>query len=211
MFAGIIEKTGQVLEVISKSGSKRFKIRYASEEPLQAGESINLNGACQTVIQVGKDYFWVEAMQETLQRANLNSLEVRDEVNLERSLKLSDRISGHLVSGHIDTIGSVSKVIKNPDSWLLKIKFSSEFCRFVGPKGSVALDGISLTVIEAGPDHFTVGIIPHTWQNTNLKNLRPGHLANLEFDLLAKYVESILKQRRKVEKITPEFLQLAGW
>ena len=211
MFAGIIEKTGQVLEVISKSGSKRFKIGYGSEEPLQAGESINLNGACQTVIQAGKDYFWVEAMQETLLRANLNSIKVRDEVNLERSLKLSDKVSGHLVSGHIDTIGSVSKVVKNPDSWLLKIKFSPEFSKYVAPKGSIALDGISLTVIEAGPDYFTAGIIPHTWQSTNLNNVRPGHQINLEFDLLAKYVESILKQSEKAEKITPEFLQLAGW
>ena len=211
MFTGIIEKTGKISDIVTKSGSKRFKIQYTSAEPLKVGESVNVNGACQTVIELSKDSFWVEAMQETLTKTNLDVLQIGDEVNLERSLKLSDRISGHLVSGHVDTVGKVLAIQTMPESWVFKIGFSEESARYTAPKGSIAVNGISLTVIDAGQNNFTVGIIPYTWQNTNLRNTKVGDSVNLEFDLLVKYVESVLKVHDVQEKITGQYLRDAGW
>ncbi len=209
MFTGIIEKTGKILGIENKSGAKRLLIEYSSEEPLKEGESINVSGACQTVIEATSRYFCVEAMSETLRKTNLGKLKVGDEVNLERSMKLSDRISGHLVSGHVDAMGEISQVTKNPDSWLIKINFPKEFGKYVAAKGSIAVNGISLTIIDVDSNSFTVGIIPYTWQNTTLKNVKTGDWVNLEFDLIARYVESALRNQK--ERITLESLQQAGW
>lgn len=211
MFTGIIEKTGKISDIFTKSGSKRFRIQFTSAELLKIGESININGACQTVIELGKDFFWVEAMQETLTKTDLDVLQIGDEVNLERSLRLSDRISGHLVSGHVDAVGRVLAIQTLPESWVFKIGFSEEFIKYIAPKGSIAVNGISLTVIDVGPNNFTVGIIPYTWQNTNLRNIKIEDAVNLEFDLLAKYVESVLKVDDGQEKITSQYLRDAGW
>jgi len=211
MFTGIIEKTGKISDIVTKSGSKRFKIQYTSAEPLENGESINVNGACQTVVAKEIDSFWVEAMQETLEKTNLNILQVGDEVNLERSLKLSDRISGHLVSGHVDVTGKVLSIQTLPESWIFGISFPEHFAKYLTPKGSIAVNGISLTVIDVGQNSVTVGIIPYTWQNTNLHKIKRGDLVNLEFDLLAKYVESVLKSSEEKEKITSQYLREAGW
>jgi riboflavin synthase len=211
MFTGIIEKTGKISDIVTKSGSKRLKIQYTSAEPLKVGESINVNGACQTVVEIEKGSFWVEAMQETLTKTNLDVLQIGDEVNLERSLKLSDRISGHLVSGHVDTVGRVLAIQTMPESWIFKIDFPKEFTKYIVSKGSISVNGISLTVIDAGQNNFTVGIIPYSWQNTNLRSIKIGDSINLEFDLLAKYVESVLKVDDDQEKITSQYLRDAGW
>ena len=211
MFTGIIEQTGEILAVNAAATAKKFKIKYPSSGSLEVGESINLNGACQTVIQISDSSFWVEAMQETLKRSNLNQLQVGDEVNLERSLKVSDRISGHLVTGHVDTTGLIAGIETFPDSRVLRISFPSEFKKFVAPKGSIAINGISLTIIESEQNYFTVGLIPYTWQKTNLNKLKIGAQVNLEFDLIAKYLESLLNKQEKEGKITGKFLQDAGW
>lgn len=211
MFTGIIEQTGEILAINPAPTSKKFRIEYASSGSLEVGESINLNGACQTVIQISDNSFWVEAMQETLRKSNLNQLQVGDRVNLERSLRVSDRISGHLVTGHVDTTGLIAEIEILPDSWVLKVSFPSELKKYVAPKGSIAVNGISLTIIESEQNLFTVGIIPHTWQKTNLNKLKIGDRVNLEFDLIAKYLESLLKREEKEEKITSKFLQDAGW
>ena len=211
MFTGIIEQTGRVLEILAQTGSKKFLIGYAESNDLKTGESVNVNGACQTVIGSSASSFWVETMRETLKKTNFGSLKVGDEVNLERSLQLSDRISGHLVTGHIDVTGTVREMEPLPDSWIFKIEIPEEYSRYVAPKGSIAVNGISLTIIEAGSVHFTVGIIPYTWQGTNLKILKIGDSVNLEFDLIAKYLERLINMPEKQEKITAEFLKGAGW
>jgi riboflavin synthase len=211
MFTGIIEGTGRILEIIPQTGSKRVRIGYLESNDLKTGESVNVNGACQTVIKPSGDSFWVEAMQETLKRTNFGSLKIGDDVNLERSLQLSGRISGHLVTGHIDVTGSVLDIQPLPDSWIFKIEIPEEYSRYVAPKGSIAVNGISLTIIEAGAVHFTVGIIPFTWGKTNLKDQRIGESLNLEFDLIAKYLERLINIPQKQEKITAEFLKDAGW
>src|SRR4030067_1598196 len=211
MFTGIIEKRGKISDIVTKSGSKRLKIQYTSAEPLKTGESINITAACQTVVEIEKGSFWVEAMQETLRKTNVDVLQVGDEVNLERSLKLSDRISGHLVSGHVDAAGKILAIQTMPESWIFKIAFPEEFTKYIVSKGSIAVNGISLTVIDVGQNNFTVGIIPYTWQNTNLHKIKKGDLVNLEFDLLAKYVESILKPQENRETIPSKCLADAGW
>jgi riboflavin synthase len=211
MFTGIIEVTGRILEIVSPPGAKKFRISYTGWNDLKLGESINVNGACQTVIEFTASSFWVEAMQETLKRTNLGSLKAGAEVNLERSLQLSDRISGHLLTGHIDASGEVRDIKPLPDSWIFKVEYPEAYSRYVAPKGSIALNGISLTIIEAGAVNFTVGIIPFTQARTNLKNLKAGDTVSLEFDLIAKYLERLSNLPLKQEKITAEFLKEAGW
>jgi len=209
MFTGIIEKIGKISDIVTKSGSKRLKIQYTSAEPLEVGESINVNGACQTVVEIEKDSFGVEAMQETLRKTNLDILQIGDEVNLERSLKFSDRISGHLVSGHVDAVGRVLAIQTMSESWVFKIGFPKEFTKYIASEGSIAVDGISLTVIDVGQNNFTVGIIPYTWQNTNLRNIKMGDSVNLEFDMIAKYIEKMISPREN--KINIDFLKEHGF
>src|SRR3990172_1879828 len=162
MFTGIIEATAEILKITPMSNSKKFNISYRNARDLQIGESISINGACQTVIEVAGQSFLVEAMQETLRRTNLDELQEGQEVNLERSLRAADRISGHFVTGHVDVTGVIAKIDALPDSDLLTINFPSQFGKYIAPKGSIAVNGISLTVIETFPSSFTVGIIPFT-------------------------------------------------
>lgn len=211
MFTGIIEATGKVLAIREAAGSKRFKIQYKSSTSLESGESINVNGACQTVLEAANESFWVEAMQETLKRTNLSQLQIGGEVNLERSLQIRDRISGHLVTGHVDATGIIAEIETFPDSWVLKIQFPPEFQKYVAAKGNIAINGISLTVIEVEHNYFTVGIIPFTREKTDLKHIKPGDQVNLEFDLIAKYLEKLLIQSDRKERITSKFLEDAGW
>ena len=211
MFTGIIEEVGSVKEIKGKQDAKRFKISAKKIlDDLKIGDSVNISGACQTVIEIGKNFFMVEAMQETLDRTNFGQLKVDESVNLERSLKLSDRLGGHLVSGHIDCAGEILDVIPHKDSHIFKISFPKKYSSLVVEKGSMAVEGISLTVIEAGENYFTVGIIPYTWENTNLKNKKVNDPVNLEFDLIGKYVQKILNNKTE-SKITWEYLKEKGW
>ena len=211
MFTGIIEEVGLIKEIKEKPEAKRFTI-FANKifDDLKVGDSISVNGACQTVIERGKDFFAVEAMQETLDRTNFGQLKVNESVNLERSLKLSDRLGGHLVTGHIDCVGEIVDVIPQKVSHIFKINFPKKYGNLIIEKGSIAVEGISLTVIEVGENHFTIGIIPYTWKYTNLKNKKVNDPLNLEFDLIGKYVQKILNNKTE-SKITREYLKEKGW
>jgi len=211
MFTGIIEEVGLLKEIKEKPESRSFNISAKTIlQDLKVGDSINVSGACQTVIEIGKNFFAVEAMQETLDRTNFGQLKVDESVNLERSLKLSDRLGGHLVSGHIDCAGEILDLITQKDSHIFKIGFGKKYSPLVIEKGSITVEGISLTVIEAGENYFTVGIIPYTWENTNLKSKMVNGLVNLEFDLIGKYVQKILNNKTE-SKITWEYLKEKGW
>lgn len=211
MFTGIIEEVGLIKEIKAKPEAKRFKISAKKIlDDLKVGDSINVSGACQTVIERGKNFFVVEAMRETLDRTDFGQLKVNDSVNLERSLKLSDRLGGHLVTGHIDCAGEIMDLIPQKNSHIFKISFAKKYSLLVIEKGSIAVEGISLTVIEAGVNYFTVGIIPYTWKNTNLKSKKVHGLVNLEFDLIGKYVQKILNNKAE-SKITWEYLKEKGW
>ncbi len=187
MFTGIISKTSKVTEVKADKNGMFLEISNDFGK-LKIGESISINGICSTLKKTGKKNVF-EYMPETLRLTNLNTLKKNDLVNLETSLKFGDTLSGHIVLGHIDTKGKIIEIKKEGNSDMIKIKVPKKFMKFLVYKGSVALEGISLTVAKVFKDSFTVKIIPFTLKHTNLKLKKKGDLLNLEFDILAKYAK----------------------
>ena len=212
MFTGIIEELGRIEETSTESGNLRLTIK-ASKIPsdLKVGDSININGACQTVIERDSDSFRVEAVQETQKKTNLGQLRKNDPVNLERPLRFSDRLGGHLVTGHVDCMGKVKSIAKKDGSLLYEVDLSEEFVTYLVEKGSVAVDGISLTVVQVKEKSFTVSVIPFTLQNTTLGTKRVGDLVNIETELIGKYVERILTSKKDKAVITEKWLKQKGW
>ncbi len=175
---------------------------------LQIGESININGACQTVIKVKPDSFVVESVKETLKRSNLGLLKKGDRVNLERALKLSDRLGGHLLTGHVDCTAEIKSISTDGNSSVFEFSLPPDYSALVVEKGSIAIDGISLTVAELKKSSFTVAIIPFTLKMTNLRDKRVKDIVNLEFDLFGKYVKRMLEEKEnKKSEITEEWLK----
>ena len=163
MFSGIVQGTRKIIAVDENSGIRRLKIDLTGlSENLQIGASVSVNGVCLTVVAIEKEHVRFDAIRETLNRSNLDVLKTGDPVNIERSLKLEDEIGGHQVSGHVDTTGKISEILKSENNLDLKISCASEWTRFLVPKGWIALDGISLTVVDVGEDWFTVSLIPET-------------------------------------------------
>jgi len=193
MFTGLIQGIGKVQGVEAKGPETRFRVRADFPLPdLAIGESIAINGACLTVETHKRDFFTVYASAETLSKTNLGRLKTGSTVNLERALALGDRLGGHMVSGHVDCLAVVASVAPAGESRLYRLEFPPEFGALVVPKGSVALDGISLTVNECGPEYLTVNIIPETWKKTAIASWQPGYEANMETDLIGKYVRRML-------------------
>ena len=193
MFTGIITDIGEVTEIVQK-GDTRFRIatRYDADG-IDLGASIACSGACLTVIEKGdlgdgRSWFDVEASGETLNLTKLGSWAVDSRMNLERALKAGDELGGHIVSGHVDGVGSLASRTQEGDSWRLTLKAPAELMPYVASKGSITIDGISLTVNEVGADSFGVNIIPHTQSETTLGLLNEGDPVNLEIDMLARYV-----------------------
>jgi riboflavin synthase len=209
MFTGIIAEIGRIKNIFSGIESKKLGIRAKRVlVGLQIGESININGACQTVIELRSDSFVVEAVKETLKRSNLGLLKKGDRVNLERALKLSDRLGGHLLSGHIDCTTEVKSINSDGDSMIFEFVLPSEYSGFIVEKGSIAIEGVSLTVAALKKSSFTVSIIPFTLKMTTLGDKKTGDRVNLEFDFLGKYVQRLLEGKEdKKSKITEEWLR----
>jgi len=193
MFTGIIEEVGSIAANERFGGGARLSVRgpRVSRE-LAVNDSVAVNGVCQTVVALEGEIFRVEAVEETLRKTTLGDLSAGASVNLELPLRLSDRLGGHLVQGHVDGVGLISSVIKQPSSWLVSVQFPPEFRRYVIPVGSIAIDGISLTVAKLEGNQLTVSVIPHTLANTTLGNARSGTRVNLEFDLVGKYIEQMV-------------------
>jgi len=177
----------------------------------QVGDSISVNGVCLTATKLAGDEMTFDAVEETLARSNLRSLRPGDAVNLERSVSADRLFGGHLVLGHVDGLGTLRKLDKSPRAAGITIEAPEEVMRYVVPKGSIAVDGISLTVAECGDGWFAVALIPHTIENTNLKTRRPGDTVNLEADILGKYVEKFLSARSGRDGVTERLLAQAGW
>lgn len=205
MFTGIIEDLGRVEAIGRKSGIFHIQVKSHIFTGQKIGDSIAVNGVCLTILDLKNDLASFDIMEETLKRANLNRLKIGDKVNLERALKVGDRLSGHFVTGHVDC---VAKIIEKNEK--IKIKIPNERMKFTVPKGSVALDGVSLTIANIGGDSFTVYLIPHTIKNTNLGNKKIGDELNVEFDILGKYALNV-KDNEKKSKITEDFLKLKGF
>lgn len=188
MFSGIIERVGTVAAVRRSRGDAELTIR-SPFRGLVLGESIAVNGACMTVTARRGSTFTVLVSAESLRRTTLGALKPGDPVNLERSLRLSDRLSGHFVFGHVDGIGTVEAIEPEGGGALYRFSLPAGFARFLVEKGSIAVDGVSLTVFDCGRRSFTVAVIPHTAAATTLGRKRPGDRVNLETDMLARYVD----------------------
>jgi riboflavin synthase len=199
MFTGIVEELGRVARVTPNEGGARLVIEASLVlGDAELGASIAVNGCCLTVVSFDERSFAADAVIETLARTNVGDLAPGDAVNLERPLRLADRLGGHLVQGHVDATGSVRSRDPQPDgSTLVTIDAPAEVMRYVVHKGSITVDGVSLTVARRDPDAFAVALIPHTLSVTTLGNRPPGSRVNLEADLIAKYVEALVAPTRQ--------------
>jgi len=196
MFTGLIEGKGSIRS-IQRSGRdiKMTVMPLFPMEELRLGDSVAVNGVCLTLTDLNPDGFAMDVSAETLSRSTLGSLSEKDEVNLERALRLSDRLGGHLVSGHIDGTGRIIKKEQKEKSWFLRIEIAKALFRYTIEKGSIAVDGISLTINRCGETFFDVNIIPQTGRETTLLDRRPGERVNIEVDLIGKYVEKFFQQQ----------------
>lgn len=192
MFTGIIEEVGEIAQAQRKGVAVFLGIRASFVKELKKGDSVCINGACLTVVDIQPLLFWVEAVEETLARTNLGFLKPGDRVNLERALPAGGRFGGHFVQGHVDGTGLIAQIVPNLRSKVMKIHTPKELMPYIVPKGSIAVDGVSLTVVEVGQDWFTVSLIPFTLEHTTLGLRKVGDVVNLEVDILAKYVRHML-------------------
>ena len=194
MFTGLVEEVGTILRLERRGDGARLAVRARKVlEGTRVGDSIAVSGACLTVVELASDRFAVDVLPETLSRTTLGDARPGDAVNLERSLALGDRVGGHLVLGHVDAVAEVLTVNKRGETWELWIGLPAELAGCVAPKGSIAVDGISLTVTGVDDRGFGVGVIPHTMSETTLRAVKPGSAVNLEADVLARYALNSLR------------------
>ena len=206
MFSGIVEEIGTVKSV--QPGKLVITARKVLEGT-RPGDSIAVNGACLTVTNIVEDAFSVELMPETLRRTNLGILHPNDKVNLERALKANGRLGGHFVQGHVDGMGRILSLRPEEEAVLMRISVPPEIARYLVEKGFIAVDGVSLTIVECEATSFTVSLVSYTRQNTTLGSKLPGDLVNLEVDIIAKYVEQLSGKNKP--GITREFLAQHGF
>ena len=196
MFTGLIEELGSVRGRVRRGAFQQLEI--AAERvlaDLQVGDSVNIDGVCQTAVAIGESGFSVETVAETLSRTTLGTLGIGQAVNLERALRADQRLDGHLVLGHVDGIARIRQRTERDGEHRFEVEPPPALARYIATKGSVALDGISLTVAEVSGDAFTIAVIPHTFDNTTLSHRRVGDSVNLEVDVIARYVERLLGEQ----------------
>lgn len=195
MFTGIIESLGTIHNITTTGTNQVFEIEttFRDEDPIRVDQSISHDGVCLTVTDILQAEaqtvrYSVTAVEETLSKTQLGSWKTGSKINVERCMKLGGRLDGHLVQGHVDTTGKVSSIEQREGSWLIRFSFPPEFAELMVNRGSICINGVSLTVVEAGTDWFTVTIIPFTWEHTGFHTLSEGDDVNLEFDILGKYL-----------------------
>jgi riboflavin synthase len=211
MFTGIVEDKGKILRVDVRGEGRRLILRVPPHlTDLQLGDSINVNGACLTVVEKTGDSFAVDASSETVEKTTFREMREGDEVNLELAMKLSDRLGGHIVTGHVDAVGTLVERRNEREFVHLRIQVPKSVSRYVVPKGSIAVDGISLTVNVCDGDEIQMTVIPYTLEKTTLINKRVGDRVNLEADVLGKYVEKLMEGRES-GKVTVSFLREHGF
>ncbi len=201
MFTGMIEEVGRVAELRLLAGGAMIAVNCRRVlEGLHIGDSVAVNGVCLTVVEKGVDAFKADVSRESLERSNLGGLKRGSEVNLERALSLGSRLGGHIVQGHVDGVGNLKTVGREGEGRVYTFSMPASIADYVVEKGSIAVDGISLTISELGDSEFSVAVIPHTIEKTNLKGIRDGDAVNLEVDIIAKYVRSYLERGRPVRE-----------
>ncbi len=208
MFTGIIEELGKILEI----NSKEITIECVKVlEDAKLGDSIAVNGVCLTVTKIFGNYFSADISPETLRVTALGKLKIGNLVNLERAMKADGRFGGHMVSGHIDGWGKCINIQKVGEFYEFDIELDSYLAKYVIKKGSIAINGISLTIAEVNNNVIKLAVIPHTYENTSLKNLQKGDIVNIEVDMVAKYIEKFLSTSDNKSRISLEFLQEHGF
>ena len=198
MFTGIIEQNGRIEKVEHEGTNVHFTVAAPFANELQVDQSVAHDGVCLTVVKSDPDSYVVTAIQETMERTSLGQWKEGSVVNLERCTQLGGRLDGHLVQGHVDTTATLRNVRDEDGSWLLSFAHETHPEFVTVPKGSITVNGISLTVVDSKPDGFSVAIIPYTWEHTNLHTLRQGDRVNLEFDVIGKYVARLLSQQGRI-------------
>jgi len=206
MFTGIIEAVGRIENVQRKSGDKRFKINTGALDmsDVSLGDSIACNGVCLTAIEFAKDYYIADVSAETLNLTTLQNIETGALVNLEKALTPTTRLGGHLVSGHVDGVGEIISIKKDARSVQFEIRAPKSLCKYIAKKGSITVDGVSLTLNEVKGDCFELNLVPHTLEQTTAQNYRVGSKVNLEVDLLARYLEKLLLAQSDEKLQEPE-------
>jgi riboflavin synthase len=218
MFTGIIQAVGQVSQIQAVTGGDwrlGISVGKLDMSDVQLGDSIAVNGVCLTVVEMTSNSFIADVSNETLTISGIAGLTQGSRVNLEKALRLADRLGGHLVSGHVDGVGQVSSITADGRSWRYVFGLPEILSRYVSAKGSITINGVSLTVNGVGKDHFEVNLVPHTLQETNLEDLAVGSQVNLEVDVIARYLERLLQggalSPAEPSRLTPEFLAQNGF
>jgi len=193
MFTGIIEDMGIVTNLKKDLNNLHISIKSNITSELKVDQSVAHNGVCLTIVDIDKDIYTVTAIQETLEKSNLGALKVNDKVNLERAMKLGDRLDGHIVQGHVDQTAICTKVEETNGSWMFTFNYDSKLSNITIEKGSITVNGTSLTVVNSKKDSFSVAIIPYTYNHTNFSTFKEGTKVNLEFDVLGKYVSKLIE------------------
>lgn len=216
MFTGIVEEMGTIAGI--QKGAKSAVLTIQAEKvfsDIHIGDSIALNGVCLTVISFNGNTYTADVMNETLRRSSLGSLTIGSKVNLERAMAANGRFGGHIVSGHIDGTGTITKVEKDDNAIWYTIAAEENLMKYIVEKGSIAIDGISLTVAKRSDMDFAISMIPHTAKETVLSQKKPGDIVNLENDIVGKYIEQLMhyekKEEKKESRLTKEFLLRAGF
>ncbi|MEZ4778063.1 MAG: riboflavin synthase [Flavobacteriaceae bacterium] len=196
MFTGIVETIGQITSLKKEKTNLHLSIKSHFTNELKVDQSVAHNGVCLTVVNIENDIYTVTAIEETLQKSNLSQLHEGALVNLERAMKLGDRLDGHIVQGHVDQTAVCTHVEEKEGSWLFTFEYQNHLKNLTIEKGSITVNGVSLTVVNSKNSVFSVAIIPYTYENTNFKTLKKGDLVNLEFDVIGKYVSRIMGSYR---------------
>lgn len=215
MFTGIIQAVGKVIRLESFNSDARIHI-HTSElglDTVRLGDSIAVNGVCLTAIKLSTDGFFADISGESLQKTTLGSLRVGSAVNLEKALTLQTPLGGHLVSGHVDGVGSIAQLVSDGRSTRVQVRTPQTLLKYIAAKGSICIDGISLTVNSIQGDEFSVNLVPHTLKNTTLDHATAGQAVNLEVDVIARYLERLLLAQTETSegKLTASFLQQHGF
>ncbi len=192
MFTGIIETIGEVVAIKREGTNAHFKIASSFSTELKVDQSVSHNGVCLTVVWVGDGFHWVVAVQETLMKSNLGKLQEGDKVNLERCMIANGRFDGHIVQGHVDQVGICTSIKDENGSWLFDFEYDASLGNVTVEKGSIAVNGVSLTCFDSNANKFSVAIIPYTHEHTNFHQFKKGDTVNLEFDIIGKYVKRLM-------------------
>ena len=195
MFTGIIETLGTVQQLEKEGGNLHITVASSITQELKIDQSVSHNGVCLTVVSIDGDTYTVTAIEETLEKTNLGDLTIGDVVNLERAMKLGARLDGHIVQGHVDQTATCVQIEQKDGSWFFTFSYDSSLNNVTIEKGSITVDGVSLTVVDSKKDRFSVAIIPYTYEHTRFNTYQEGKMVNLEFDVIGKYVARLMELR----------------